>query len=152
MPIMPLREVGKLGVITDTDPFEIPLEACSFAKNVRFENNKITRGSVFRKVGDLSKDPKHLIGYLTQSGTAQTLYVATDGSVVEYGGSDRSIAGYVPAVSSAPVTSCVLNNVLYVNRPDRLPWYRPKDLTGTAFQAIPTNDTGTCPVALRLAL
>lgn len=143
MPIMPLREVGKVGVITDTDPFELPLEACSFAKNVRFENNKISRGSVFRKVGDLSKDPKHLIGYLTQSGTAQTLFVASDGSINEYGGSDRSIAGYVPAASTAPVTSCVLNNVLYVNRSDRLPWYRPKDLITTAFTAIPTTSDST---------
>lgn len=144
MSIIPLRALGKAGVITDADPFNLPVEALSFAKNVRCENGTVERGSVFRTVGALAQDPKHLIGYKDTSGNDHLLYVDQGGflrSWVAGTEADLSASGWSSATSTASVTSCFSNNMIYVNRPDRVPWYRSKDGSG-AFTTIPTGGTG----------
>jgi hypothetical protein len=50
MPIFPVCDVAKYGVITDQDPYDLPTEAWSLACNVRFQNRKVTRGPVWRAV------------------------------------------------------------------------------------------------------
>jgi len=143
MPIVPLRDLGKLGVITDVDPYDLPANAFSFAKNVRFEDNKILRGHVFRSVGPLSTAPRHLIGYARPSGAFITLYVSNDGRVRQWAAgtdTDKSPAGWAGTITSSPITSCVLNNVIYVNRgDDHIPWWRTKESNG-AFAGITIND------------
>jgi hypothetical protein len=138
MAIVPLRDFGKLGVITDVDPYDLPLNAFSFAKNVRFEDGKVQRGSVFRSVGPLSSTPVHLIGYQDQNGNDTNLYHSYDGFLRVYpGNASVSPASWTAVDADAPVTSCILQNVVYVNRPDRLPWYRNKDSVGL-FAPIPS--------------
>jgi hypothetical protein len=132
--IVPLRDIGKLGVLTDIDPYDLPAPAFSFAKNIRIENNRIERGSVFRTAGALSKNPRHLFGYSDKNTNAQLLTVNDDGSVWQWspttGHISVTVGGYVGGVSSLPVTSCAVNNVVFINRPDRNIWYRSKDGTG----------------------
>lgn len=146
MPMLPLRDLGKYGVVTDVDPYDLPPGAFSFAKNVRFEDNKIQRGAVFRKVTDLSTgDPLHLTGFVNTAGSPTVLYTTPDGRVIEklLDGSEasRSISGYTPIYSPLPMTSTSLNGVLYLNRGDRVPWYLQMNMAaGTAFTPIPTND------------
>jgi len=149
MPMLPLRDLGKVGVVTDVDPYDLPASAFSFAKNVRFEDNKIQRGAVFRKIAQAPTiTPKHMFSYVTQTGVPQVFYVANNGTLREFslqsGENNRSPASYTtPSTNNLPVTSCILNNVVYVNRPDRLPWYRGKDLNGVAFSTLPVLDSGT---------
>jgi hypothetical protein len=149
MPIVPLRELGKLGVITDVDPFDLPIHAFSFAKNVRFEDGKVERGSVFRRMGALDVVPSYLLSWSNQNNVAVNLVVASDGRVRHYDSdgvtSDLSPASWPGAVApSSPVTSCVLQNMVYINRPDHVPWALSKDyVTGTKFAEIPTATSGT---------
>lgn len=141
MAIVPLRDIGQLGVITDVDPFDLPPNAFSFAKNIRFENGKASRGNIFRSIGTLTTTPRHLIGYEDANGTEKSLFVDNLGSIREYPGeTDRSPAAWTPLDSSANITSCILQNIVYVNRPDRLWCYRSKTGTG-AFTQTPTGAT-----------
>lgn len=139
MPVVPLRDIGNLGVLTDIDPYDLPAAAFSFAKNVRIESNKIERGSVFRTVGALQKNPRHLFGFSDKNTNPQLVTVNDDGSVWQWSPSGHTSVtppSYTAAVSGLPVTSCAINNIIFINRPDRSPWYRSKDGTGQ-FQPLP---------------
>lgn len=144
---LPLRTLGSMGVITDADPYDLPSAAFSFGKNVRFEDGKVQRGAVFRQVSHLANVPVHMFSYVTENNTPQMFYVSRGGRVVEYdsnaGETDRSPSGYSDVDNGAPVTSCVLNNVIYVNRPGRVPWWRDKDAASSSFAEIPTATSGT---------
>jgi hypothetical protein len=51
MSLPKLRELDKYGVITDVDPFDLPLGAWSMGINVRFEDGRVTSAPVWRDVG-----------------------------------------------------------------------------------------------------
>jgi len=156
MAMLPLRELGKYGVIADVDPYDLPSAAFTFAKNCRFEDGKIQRGAVFRKIGDLTTaDPVHIVGYTNSVEAPVVYYVTEDGRIIERTyleqEFDRTAPGYVPSFSPLPVTSTALNGVLYLNKGDRVPWYVSKNSSsGTAFAPIPVDDAGTEPVAFRV--
>lgn len=145
--MLPLRELGKYGVIADVDPYDLPSAAFTFAKNCRFEDGKLQRGAVFRKVGDLvTDDPVHVVGYTSSVEAPVVYYVTENGRVIERtplgAETERTASGYVPSFSPLPVTSTALNGVLYLNKGDRVPWYVSKNASsGTSFSPIPVNDT-----------
>jgi hypothetical protein len=144
MPMVPMRDIGKLGVIADVDPFDLPTQAFSFGNNVRFEDNKVERGAVFRRVGStLPHEPRHILGYTDVSGAHHTVVVSKEGYANAFNNAtfaDVSPAsGWTPAASEAPVTSCVLQNIQYINRSDRTMWYRSKTAgVSTPFTIYPT--------------
>ena len=39
---LPIRGLGSVGVITDIDPYSLPINAYTRAKNVRFNEAKVT--------------------------------------------------------------------------------------------------------------
>ena len=43
MPLLPIRNLGAAGVITDVDPFNLPYAAFTKAKNVRFTEGNVER-------------------------------------------------------------------------------------------------------------
>jgi hypothetical protein len=141
-----MRDLGSVGVVTDVDPYDLPTPAFSFAKNVRFEDGKIQRGPVFRKVADTANLPKHLLSFQTQNNEPQTFFVDDLGYVFEYstltGETDRSPT-FTPASGDHQLSSCILNNVVYVNRSDRVMWYRDRDDVGTDFSILTNDVTGT---------
>jgi hypothetical protein len=51
MSLPKLRELDKYGVITDVDPFDLPLGAWSMGINVRFEDGRVNSAPVWRDVG-----------------------------------------------------------------------------------------------------
>lgn len=143
MSIFPIRDIAKGGVITDIDPYNLPLGSWSWGQNVRFKNGSITRAPVFRTaLSSLSQtDPRFLFSNLPSSGF-DTLYVAYKNgrvsSIVSAAETDLSIAGYVNSDSDSSFTACHLGDVVYINRPDRVPWaFRPTD---TVFVALPNWD------------
>lgn len=141
MSIVPLRDIGNIGVLTDADPYDLPPQAFSYAANVRIENNKIERGSVFRTVGALQKNPRALFGFSDKNTQPQLITVNDDGSVWQWTTSGHvtvTPTTYTPSVSTAPVTVCAINNTIFVNRPDRAPWFRSKDGTGE-FKPLPVG-------------
>jgi hypothetical protein len=93
--------------------------------NVRFNDNHIARGPVFRTAGTLGTTTPRSVMSLENGGTTN-LYVAYQNGRVKLWTptteTDASISGYVDASADTPITNCVLSGVLYTNRADRVPW------------------------------
>ena len=147
MTISPLRKLGKFGVNTDTDPFDLPLGTFTFATNARFEDNRISRGPVHGLVGTFSSqtnNPEYVVSYRQSTGSARMLIAKQDGTIKDYvpGGSETDITatGWTPASYSQAYTGAAVNDVVYLNRPDRVPWFMLKG--GSSFAPL-TNWTST---------
>ena len=60
---LPIRGLGSVGVVTDIDPYSLPINAYTRAKNVRFNEAKVTRAPIYRSIsGNLSVSPKFIYG------------------------------------------------------------------------------------------
>lgn len=128
MPTIPLRELGKIGVITDLNPVDLPPNALSDARNVRFARGRISNAAVWREaiaspsggtpVFLFSAEKANdfdILGYITKDGKA---YHVNNGTVT-----DVTPPAYTPANSTATRSFCALQGVYYTNQEDRVPWY-----------------------------
>ena len=152
MTIAPIRDLGSIGVVTDVDAFDLPPKAFTMATNARFADNKVQRGPVFRTVGALTKEPRSMVSFVDTNNTKNTILCNLDGTVqsfvpnATYGSptlTDLSAAGWTPSNAELQYTSVMLNDVVYLNRPDRVPWYRLRN--GTTFATLPNwNSNWRC--------
>jgi hypothetical protein len=121
-----LRNLGKYGVITDLDPYDLPTEAFSMAVNARFRNNRLQRSPVFRNIINLgTTNPRFIATNLENSGTDLIMFGYENGRVFNFSNAtetDYSVSGYTNSVSEAAWTDCHLADLFYINRADRLPW------------------------------
>lgn len=126
MPLLPIRNLGATGVITDVDPFNLPFNAFTRAKNVRFSDGNVERSPVFRTAYDYTssstKVPSFVFG-LSNPGTFDTVLIVNDDfSVEEFAnGAVSSVHTDTQSSSTAPVTGTTLASVEYLNRPSRVP-------------------------------
>ena len=141
MAILPVRDLASLGVITDVHPYDLPLNAFSYASNVRFENGKARRGPVARLVEDaLPVYPTHAAGYRTGEANADAIFIGgSNGTAWRLqGGSVTNVTppGRLVAESLEPWSDTFLGDVFYMNRPSSAPMAmlpggaRMVDLTG----------------------
>jgi len=136
--------MDKFGVITDVDPFDLPLGAWSMALNVRFEDGRITSAPVWRAVGDpLTNEHPRFVYVANKADRSTSIYVGNlDGTVTDWTPTselDVSIEDYEPNETETQWTGASLANVVYLNREDREPWMlRPSD---ARFTAVPGWDT-----------
>lgn len=128
MPNLPIRDLGAIGVITDVEPFNLPFNAFTRAKNVRFINKSIEHAPIFREVHDLGTTdaPSFVYGLFTQDGYDTTLVVTDAFKVLEVANSASTVVynGAAPTPNPRPYTGCSLANVEYINRTDTTPIYR----------------------------
>jgi hypothetical protein len=134
MAVLPIRDLGSAGVISDKSPYNIPLNAFSAAINVRFDEGRVSRAPIFRNVkSSLGFSPRHVYGITPATGYDTVVMVSDAYVIKEYGSgvvTDRS--GSISASSEPrPFTGTSLADVTYINRPDRVPVFR--DPTGTNF-------------------
>ena len=134
MAILPVRDLGKVGAITDLSPYNLPLSAFSRAVNVRFDEGKVRRSPVFRTVlSSIGFNPRFTFGIVPSSGFDTALVISDDYVVKEYANgalTDRS--GSITGSSDPrPFTGTTLSDVVYINRQDRVPVFR--DPAGTNF-------------------
>jgi hypothetical protein len=142
MALYKLRQAAKYGIISDVDPFDLPPEALSAGKNVRFRNGRITRGPVFRSARVLgTTSPRYVFASNPTNGT-DDLYIGYDNGRVFHTTSgletDVSITAYTNVTSEGVWTDASLADVLYVNREDRVPWF--KRTSDTIFQTLTSWD------------
>ena len=144
MPTIPIRTLGKIGVITDVNAFDLPPEALSSARNVRFSKGNITNAHVWREAiasptggspvftftAERTNQPDYL-GYVTSDGK---VYHVLNGTADEV-----SISGYVPATSTAVRSFTTLQGVYYSNQEDRVPWFYKS--TSTDYAVLTNWDT-----------
>ena len=127
MPLLPVRQLGSAGVLTDLDPFNLPFNGFTRAKNVRFtQEGNVERSPIFRDIsGALTLDgnPSHITGVFGGSAGYDTLTVVTDLYHVYTfsNGTLTSNVDFAASASAVPFTTTTLADVQYINRPDRVP-------------------------------
>ena len=127
MAILPVRDLGSVGVITDIAPYNIPLSGFSTGINVRFDEGKVRRAPIFRTVkASLGFTPRHAFGVVPATGYDSVIMVSDDYSIREYNaGTVSNRSGSITGSSDPrPFTTTELADVVYINRPDRVPVFR----------------------------
>jgi hypothetical protein len=146
---LPVRGLGSVGVVTDVDPYSLPMNAYTRAKNVRFNEGKVTKGPVFRDVsGNLSVTPKFSFGLTALTGFDTVLVVDDTFDVYELSnGSMAQKFNSSLSASIAPVTATILADVQYVNRRDTAPVARAP--SASVFTTLPNWPSGYKATSLR---
>ena len=150
MSILPVRDLGNTGVITDKSPYNIPLQAFNKAFNVRFDEGKVSRGPIFRKVKDsLGFTPRFAYGIIPNTGFDTVIMVSDDWVIKEYAsGTVTDVSGSITgSTNPVPFTGTSLAGVTYINRSDRVPVYRLA--SGSTFADLPNWDSTHKCAALR---
>ena len=142
MPNLPIRGLGSVGVVTDIDPYNLPTNAYTRAKNIRFTDGNVTRGPVYRSVSDaITWNPVFSYGLTALSGYDTVLLVDDTFDIYEF--SNGSFTQRFNASTSAtvdPTTATTLADVIYVNRSDQVPVARTPSATSfTALANWPSN-------------
>jgi hypothetical protein len=127
MALPKLRDLDKYGVITDVDPFDLPLGAWSMALNVRFEDGRINSAPVWRAVGaPLTNTSPRFCYVANKADNTTAIFVGNkDGTVISWTSAAEtavSVSGYTPSDAEVTWTGCTLAEVHYLNREDRVPW------------------------------
>jgi len=143
---LPIRGLGSVGVVTDVDPYNLPTNAYTRAKNIRFTDGNVTRGPVYRAVSDaVSWNPVFSYGLTALSGYDTVLLVDDTFDIYEF--SNGSFTQRFNASTSAaidPTTATTLADVVYVNRSDQVPVSRTPSATNfTALANWPSNHRAT---------
>ena len=150
MPTLPIRNLGSTGVLTDPNPYNLPVTGFTSANNIRFDEGKVRRAPVFRTVkGSLGFDPRAAFGIVPTTGFDTVLMVSDDYDIKEYAnGTVTDRTGSITGSSDPrPFTICSLADVVYINRPDRVPVYRLP--SGTNFADLTNWDSNWRAEALR---
>lgn len=124
MPILPVRQLGALGVVRDTSPYDLPPNGWSACNNVRFSNGRVLRAPVFRELhGDIQLgDLGSCEGIERPDGSPAVIIASADGRVHSWAGDVTDVLqATARPVSSLPMQAFTLGHVLYVNRGDRPP-------------------------------
>lgn len=149
--VIPVRDLGQMGIIKDIEPWDVPMTAWTGGRNVRFANGKALRSQVFREV--LSADIPTSTGTALLDASGITAFRPSEGqdlvfladstgriaqrldnsALVDVSGSDWK-------ANTAPTqyTSCVLSDVLYLNRESHAPRYWGP--SSTSFAQLPNWD------------
>ena len=151
--MLPVRDVGMRGVITDVSPASLPPNAFTRAKNVRFDEGKVSRAPVFRNISDsLGITPRftYAIPASTSSAYSSIVVVSPTYQIREYANNAVvSRQGSISATSSSPArfTGTALADITYLNRNDRVPVYMANG--GSQFANLPNWDANWRAESLR---
>ena len=153
MAVLPVRNLGSAGVVTDVEPYNLPIQAFSRADNVVFEDGKVARAPVFKSVyklgGDYQYDTAAFATQAAASGTDEFFVCDRTYNTSKYAYPSFSTtynATYLipdssPSADTVPVTSTTLAEVVYFNKPDRRPIYKlPSE---TFFRELHPKDAST---------
>lgn len=130
MPNIPVRNLGGVGIISDINVYDLPPHALSSGVNVRFENGKVTRAPLFRRVHEFPTtpdfSPAHILAIPPISTGVESLVVVAEDysrilSVTGETVVDMTPLGLTEGVTFLPVTHCILGGVTYINRGDNVP-------------------------------
>lgn len=128
MPTLPIRDLGGVGIATDPNPYNLPINGFTLGKNVRFDEGKVKRAPVFRNIKDsLGFNPRGAFGIVGNSTNFDTvIMVSDDYAIKEYAnGTVTDVSGTITAgADPRPFTFSNLADVVYINRPDIVPSYR----------------------------
>jgi hypothetical protein len=135
MPVLPIRNLGATGVITDIDAFNLPIGAFTTGINVRFSDDNIERAPIPRLAYEWgngsTKNPVHVHTVRTSATEIDKIVVIYDDFEMETF-ENRSFDATnsftsTGSTSNEVITSTTLANVDYFNRFDQAPVKRTSD-------------------------
>ena len=147
---LPIRGLGSVGVVTDIDPYSLPINAYTRAKNVRFNEAKVTRAPIYRSIsGNLTVSPKFIYGVSALSGFDTVLIVDDTFDIFEMsnGVLTQKYNSSLSASAITPVTATILADVQYINRSTTAPVHRVPSATN--FTVLPNWPSGVTTTSLR---
>lgn len=146
---LPIRGLGSVGVVTDVDPYNLPISGFTRAKNVRFNEGKVTAGPIYRKVSDaVSWTPMFSYGLTSPSGYDTVLVVDDTLTIREFSnGAFSTVYTGSTQSPSTELTATTLADVTYINRSDTAPLHRASG--GTNFSTLPNWPSGYLTNSLR---
>lgn len=152
MPVVPIRDLGALGIIKDQNPSLLPPNAFSDGMNVRFNNKKVERAPIFRTffTGLTGTAPVFSYGLYNQGGYDSLLYANNDGRVFQVAnGTETNVTevAHVNNVDTRSYTAMTLGQSTFLNRPDMVP--RVLTPGASAFVTLPNWNSTWRAVALR---
>jgi hypothetical protein len=123
MPNLPIRGLGSVGVVTDVDPYNLPINAFTRAKNVRFSDGNVSKGPILRGVSSaVSWTPAFSYGLIAQTGYDTVLVVDNTFDIYELNnGAFSQVFNSSSTSSLSSITATTLADVQYVNRSDQAP-------------------------------
>ena len=148
---LPIRNVGTIGVISDVNPHDLPMNAFSDGANVVFQNNKVERAPVFKNtfsLGAMSGAAEELSPLTAYSFThplngAVFGVARRDNSVVEYSGgaaSDVTPTAVTPSGTQAvPFTQTQIAGLSVICRDVTEPYVK-DPVASTAYQLMSVGD------------
>lgn len=154
MPVQHFNGLGSIGILTDSFPSDLPAQAWSDGRNISFRRGKVIRAPVFKLSASLvsSASPVALVTFGDSSGSGLDIpYVFFSNGAIRSIQSDGSTtdvdqSGITYSESLQKQTTCILADVLYVNRADL--GIRRLRATDTSFEVL--ENTGmpawTCQV------
>ena len=127
MAILPVRDLGSAGVITDTAPYNIPINAFSTGVNVRFDEGKVRARLSSEKLKTASASP-HVTLSASFRQRATTLWswspMTMRSTSTPAGWCRTGVSSITGSSDPRPFTTTQLADVTYINRPDRVPVFR----------------------------
>lgn len=81
MATLPIRQLGGVGIVTDANPYDLPINAFSDGNNVIFDEDRISRAPVFKQLYQAVKSSKTWDDFGTDTWAAATVtYEAAEGN------------------------------------------------------------------------
>ena len=125
---LPIKSLGAVGIITDVEPYELPLNAWSMGSNVHFHAGAVMRSDIFRVVeGSITPaTPVLCYGVRPAAGGDYLVYAGGDGQFYKWAnGTETTItnAGFTPAAIAVPYTVTQSGELHYFSRAGHEPYY-----------------------------
>jgi len=151
MAILPIRNLGNVGVVTDVSPYNLPINGFTRADNVMFEDGKVKRAPVFKRVFQATGEysTATMVSQETSSGIDEFFvcdrrYVIGKYTYPTF--TDMTNATYLDNTledtpETIPVTATTLADVIYFAKEDRRPIY--KVPSEAFFRELHPKDSGT---------
>ena len=151
---LPVRKAGQYGVITDLNPYDLPPNAYSNANNVLFDEDKVLRAPVYKRLFNVAGQGANETGaasafsYTNEIDGAVPVIGFTNNDIKTYNNgteADVTPAGKTTATLTKPYTHAQLSGLSLIGRESMKPYIR--DLTSSAAYALlsvgdwPANDT-----------
>ena len=115
MPLVPIENLGQIGIIQDTPPYNLPPNAWSAGNNVRLLDNGVKKVAGYQEVmATCPFAPYYIHPYLTVSGTYYWIAYGTDDIAVWNGSTwtdvTRQVTGTLSGTINSSVTTITLSD------------------------------------------
>jgi len=108
MPLVPIENLGQIGIIKDTPPYNLPPNAWSDGNNVRLLDNGVKKVAGYQEVmGTCPFAPYYIHPYLTVAGTYYWIAYGTDDIAVWNGSSWTDVTRQATGALSGTINNSV---------------------------------------------